>query len=198
MLLKEEVVVIGKYVAAMLVLAVLPMGLARGEGVVTISGQGNGPVTIVEKDGTVKTINLPGTSRLEAQGKAHAEARVAKLKQEEEADRIAAEAKKKADQEAEAQRKKEAEAQAKRAAEQAKVLKEKEAARKKEIAHYVDKDYTYGPGTAKKVDRTAAVVGAKKTLREKASPATKDAMDNEGVNVTVGGEVRVRAGKISR
>lgn len=189
---------IGKRIATILVLAALPMGVACGEGVVTISGQGNGPVTIVEKDGTVKTVNLPGTSKLEAQGKANAEIREARLKKEEEAARIAAEAKKKAAEEAEAKRKQEAEAQAKQAAEQAKVLKAKEAARKKEIAHYVNKDYTYGPGTANKTDRTAAVVGAKKTIRENTSPATKDVADNEGMKVTVGGEVRVRAGKVSR
>jgi hypothetical protein len=190
--------VIGKRIAAIVVLVALPVGLAWGEGVVTISGQGNGPVTIVEKDGTVKTVNLPGTSKLEAQGKAHAEAREARLKQEEEDARIAAEAKTKAAEEAEAKRKKEEEARAKHAAAQAKVLKEKEAARKKEIAHYIDKDYTYGPGTAGKVDRTAAVVGAKKAIREKTSPAAKDAADNKGAQVTVGGEVRVRAGRISR
>ena len=152
---------------------------AWGEGTFTIVGRGNGPVTIIEKNGSVRTVNLPNTAALEAQGKDHAEKLAARAKDEAEAAKLDAEAK------------------AKLATSEAKALKEKEIAQAKELAHYNDKDYTYGPGSAKKVDRTSAVVNAKKALREGTAPVANDSSSTMP-KITVGGETRIRFNQFSR
>jgi hypothetical protein len=159
---------------------------------VTIVGKGDGPATVIDKDGSVETIRFPRNSELNEQGKANDVARAASEKEAAEASQRDAEAKKKAAEAAEAQRKKDEEAKAKQAALEAKALKEKEVNRKKEIAHYVDKDYTYGPGSARKVDRTAAVVNRKKKERDEVESTTGSP------KITVSGQTRIRSNNFAR
>lgn len=178
---------ISRYIAAAVAVVALCASEARAGGAVTISGQGDGPVTIVEKDGTVRTIAPGEAPLLNTPGPRPDDAAARKAEAERQEKELA---RAKAEQEA-AARLKRAEEERLKAAEEAakreKALKEQEEAREKEIQHYVDKDYTYGPGSAKKEDRTGAVVGRKKAERE------------SGVrNLRAGGQSRVRYDRTSK
>lgn len=136
--------------ATLLLAGIVFAGLTGAqEGALTIVGSGKGPVTVIEKDGRVTTMDptsIPlNTSAPKPDSSPPAEASAAPE---------AAPAGPTQPDEGEQARK----AEAARATAAAKAAEDERRAKAKEAANYQDKEYTYGPGSASKVDRTGSVL----------------------------------------
>ncbi len=143
--------------AAVLLAGVLFAGLTGSEeGTLTIVGSGKGSVTVVEKDGRVTTVD-PTTIPLNVSRQ-----RTSPSPPEKPAEDPAAKpAAPTPSEESDDARK----AEAARIAAAAKAAEEERRAKAKETANYQDKEYTYGPGSASKVDRTGTVLQEQKQGR---------------------------------